>query len=67
MLFHHEFLSVSGWLYLDPGSGSLILQVVMAAVLGLGVATKLFWGKIKMRFTQKESDRTETNENEDGD
>ena len=66
-MFHHEFLSVSGWLYLDPGSGSLILQVVMAALLGVGVATKLFWGKIKLLFDRKESDRTQTNDDDDAD
>ena len=34
-------------LYLDPGSGSILIQVVIAALLGLGVATRLFWGTIK--------------------
>ena len=28
--------------YLDPGSGSMIIQMVIAAVLGLGVATRVF-------------------------
>lgn len=32
--------------YLDPGTGSLIVQFVVAGVLGLVVAIKLFWGKI---------------------
>jgi len=34
-------------LYLDPGSGSILIQVVIAALLGLGVAIRLFWGTIK--------------------
>ena len=33
-------------MYLDPGSGSVILQVALAALLGLGVVTRLFWRKI---------------------
>lgn len=32
--------------YLDPGSGSLLLQVLMAVVLGAGVTIKLYWRKI---------------------
>lgn len=33
-------------MYLDPGSGSLLLQYIIAAVLGVGVFLRLFWGKI---------------------
>lgn len=33
--------------YLDPGSGSFILQMVIAAVLGIGVAISASWNRIK--------------------
>ena len=33
--------------YLDPGTGSLIVQVAIAAVVGIGAALKLYWGKVK--------------------
>lgn len=33
--------------YLDPGSGSILIQIVIAALLGLGVAIRMFWGRIK--------------------
>lgn len=36
--------------YIDPGSGSILLQVLLASVLG-GVA--IFWQRIKMLFTRK--------------
>lgn len=36
--------------YLDPGSGSLIIQIVVAALLGVGVAVRASWGKIKGWF-----------------
>jgi hypothetical protein len=36
--------------YLDPGSGSLIIQILVAVVLGLGVALRASWGKIKGLF-----------------
>lgn len=33
--------------YLDPGSGSFIFQMLIAAVLGLGVWIAASWSKIK--------------------
>ncbi len=38
--------------YLDPGSGSFIIQIVIAALLGLGVTTRLYWSKIKGIFSK---------------
>jgi hypothetical protein len=32
--------------YLDPGSGSLILQVILASLLAIGFTLKVFWKKI---------------------
>jgi len=40
-------------MYLDPGSGSFILQIVIAAVLGGAYAVKVYWKKIKKLFTGK--------------
>ena len=34
--------------YLDPGTGSYFLQLIIAALLGGLFAIKLFWGKIKI-------------------
>ncbi len=39
-------------LYLDPGSGSFILQVLLAALLGGGFAIKTYWKNIKRIFTK---------------
>ena len=36
--------------YIDPGSGSILIQVVLASFLG-GIA--VFWQKIKALFTGK--------------
>lgn len=37
--------------YLDPGSGSLLVQLVAAGLLGsIGILTKIFWGRIKAFF-----------------
>lgn len=36
--------------YIDPGSGSILIQVILASCIG-GIA--LFWQKIKAFFTGK--------------
>ena len=33
--------------YLDPGTGSMLLQVILGGVAAVAVATKLFWYKIR--------------------
>lgn len=37
--------------YIDPGTGSFLIQGVIAAVVGAGVAIKMFWGRIKAALT----------------
>ena len=39
--------------YLDPGSGSFLIQLLIAALLGIGVAVRASWGKIKGWFGLK--------------
>ena len=34
-------------MYIDPGSGSVIVQIVIGALLSIGVAVRLFWSRIK--------------------
>lgn len=37
-------------LYLDPGSGSILLQLLLAAILAVGVILRTQWRKIKSFF-----------------
>ena len=34
-------------MYLDPGSGSVIIQIIIGALLSIGVTVRLFWSRIK--------------------
>jgi hypothetical protein len=46
-------------LYVDPGSGSYIIQVIVAALLGAAFWIKMSWLRIKSFFTgnkEKESE-----------
>ena len=33
--------------YLDPGTGSILLQVILGGVAGLGVVGKLYWHRLR--------------------
>ena len=40
----------SAYAYLDPGTGSYIFQLVIAAIVGLLFLAKVYWGRIKTFF-----------------
>lgn len=48
------FLSVMP--YLDPGSGSILVQVIIAALLGVGIFVRSQWANIKKLFGKKPAD-----------
>jgi hypothetical protein len=33
--------------YLDPGTGSILLQIIIGGVAGLGVVGKLYWHRLR--------------------
>lgn len=33
--------------YIDPGSGSVLLQLILGGVAGIGVVAKLYWDRVK--------------------
>ncbi len=41
-------------MYLDPGTGSVILQVVLGAIFSIGLVTKIFWSKITAVFKKSQ-------------
>jgi hypothetical protein len=52
--------------YLDPGSGSFLIQILIAALLGIGVAVRASWGKIKGLFGVKpKMDETDDDADDD--
>jgi hypothetical protein len=50
--------------YLDPGSGSFLIQLLIAALLGLGVAVRASWGKIKGWFGIKSKAEADDDDDE---
>ena len=51
--------------YLDPGSGSLIIQGVIGAIAAIGVTMKLYWHKIKLKLGGRKLPDTESEHSED--
>lgn len=45
---------LSGTLYLDPGSGSFLLQLLIAGIAGAALAIKIYWRKIVTLFNKKD-------------
>jgi hypothetical protein len=40
--------------YLDPGSGSFLIQLLIAGALGAALAIRMSWSRIKGIFRRKE-------------
>ena len=53
--------------YLDPGTGSMLLQIILGGLAGLAVAGKLFWHRVLRFFgitRKKQVDRQEPAQSE---
>ena len=37
--------------YIDPASGTIIIQVLIGALVGVGITLKVYWEKIKYKFS----------------
>ena len=46
-------------LYLDPGSGSILIQLIIASALGAALIVKTSWSRIKKFFHKDTSDVSE--------
>ena len=40
-------ISIRAEAYLDPGTGSMLLQVILGGIAAVGVAIKLYWHKLR--------------------
>lgn len=45
--------STTAMAYLDPGTGSMLLQVILGGVAAIGVAVKLYWHKLRAALGMK--------------
>jgi len=43
----------SAWAYLDPGTGSMILQLLLGGIAGVAMILKLYWHRLITFFKGK--------------
>ena len=46
--------------YIDPGTGSYIIQVIIGGLLGAAFALKVYWEKVRAYFSKLFSKRTKS-------
>jgi len=49
------FFMSDAYAYIDPGSGSMIIQMIIGALVGVGITLKIYWYKIKEKLSFKAS------------
>ncbi|PSM20286.1 hypothetical protein [Nitratireductor sp. StC3] len=65
------FIAITGLLtnnayaYLDPGTGSMILQGILGAVAIGAASVSVFWHRVKSVFTQSSRDSETSSDNDD--
>ena len=58
LLFGILFFPGSAHAYIDPGTGSIIIQIVFATIASSLVVIKMYWLRIKSFFKKGDSDQT---------
>ena len=48
-----HFSVSNAFAYLDPSRGTIIIQMLAGALIGVGIAMKLYWQKLKMKFLKQ--------------
>jgi len=57
--------ALPAYAYLDPGTGSMLIQGIIGAVAAVGVTLKLYWHKIKLLISGRKTEDETTNKSQD--
>jgi len=49
------FFVSDAYAYIDPGSGSMFIQVIIGILVGVGITIKIYWYKLKEKLYFKKS------------
>lgn len=55
------FSLTNAFAYLDPGTGSVILQAIIAAIAAASATVTFYWRKIKMKIKSLFTKKNKTN------
>ena len=50
-----ELFVSNAFAYIDPGTGSMILQSLIGVLVGAGIILKVYWTKIKIAILDRKS------------
>ena len=53
VILSSNFAISNAYAYIDAGSGSLILQMLIGVLVGIGIAVKVYWFKLKEKFSRR--------------
>ena len=53
-------LPTSAFAYIDPGTGSILIQGLIAAIAAIAVTLKLYWHRFKALFRRSSREQTES-------
>ena len=45
--------SSEAYAYIDPASGTIIIQMMIGALVGVGITIKVYWAKIRFLLSKK--------------
>lgn len=57
--------ALPAYAYLDPGTGSMLIQGIIGAIAAVGVALKLYYHKIKLLFRGRKTEDETTSKPQD--
>jgi len=52
-------MSINVYAYLDPGTGSMMLQVILGGIAAVGVAIKLYWHRLRAALGMSKKEEPE--------
>lgn len=53
------FIPSLSYAYLDPGTGSMVLQIILGGVAGLAIFGRIFWRKLRTALFDKDRNPSE--------
>jgi hypothetical protein len=52
ILFATSFFVSDAYAYLDPGTGSVVIQAIIGALVGVVITLKIYWFKLKEKLSR---------------
>ena len=54
-----HLITTNAYAYIDPGTGTIIIQAIVGAIAAGAVTIKIYWHKLKTFFKKKKKDKVD--------